>query len=267
MKYALNNRGKRCLDSIEESKYDLPQIFKAIIFLYIASTIIQIIRLWLMNIVSKQIDLELSMKYYTHLIHLPMKSILKRKTGEYLSRFNDSILIRDALSNVIITFFFDVIMTVGGGIILYSLDRTLFLVCLIMLIAYAAIVLLYRKPLSNINRLSMEQNAATEAFLKESIDGVETLKLNNAEEYAVHRTKDKFISLLNYGMCQNIYANSQEIITNAVEMIGMVSVIWIGIQFILSGNLTIGELVGFYMLMGYFMTPFKDIIQLQHQIQ
>lgn len=255
------------LESFEEKQFNLSIVFKAIIFLYIASSIIQLVRLWLINLVSKEIDLDLSMRFYSQLIHLPMNTVLKRKTGEYLSRFNDLVLIRDALSSIIVTFFFDVVMTISGGIILFSINSTLFYICLAMLLCYAAIILLYKKPLSNINRLSMEAEATTDAFLKESIDGIETLKLNNAESYAIERTKGNFTKLLSFGIKQNLYSGSQEIITNSIELIGIIFVIWIGIQFVIYNYLTIGELVGFYMLMTYFIAPFKDIIQLQPTIQ
>jgi ATP-binding cassette subfamily B protein len=53
-----------------------------------------------------------------------------------------------------------------------------------MVIAYAIIVFSFNKPIRNINRVQMENNAQLTSYLVESLNGIETVKTFNAERKA-----------------------------------------------------------------------------------
>lgn len=151
-------------------------VFLAVIALYLLQAGIQLARGYFIIAVARSIDLGLSLSYYNHLTDLPVSSIAVRQTGEYLSRFSDAGEIRTAISSATLTLVLDALMVIACGVILYSENRLLFFVALLMVLFYAAIVLLYRKPLERSNRQMMEQNAVMQFYFKESIDGLETVK-------------------------------------------------------------------------------------------
>ena len=61
------------------------------------------VRGYSLAIVTKNIDMRLSLGYYKHLLELPMNFFGTRKTGELMSRFSDASNIRDAVSTATLT--------------------------------------------------------------------------------------------------------------------------------------------------------------------
>jgi ATP-binding cassette subfamily B protein len=242
-------------------------IFLAIIFLYLLQGVIQFVRGYLIVMMSQKIDIRLTLSYYNHVVDLPVSSISVRQTGEYLSRFSDTATIRQAISGATLTLLLDSIMVVACGIILYLQNPTLFLVSLLMVVLYAVIIVLYRKPVERSNRTVMENNAMLQSYFKESIDGVETVKAACANEQVKNITTSKFQQFIQSVVKNSLISVSQDTLATTVELVGTVLILWIGFSMVLSGQVTVGELVTFYALLSYFTQPIKNLIELQPTIQ
>ena len=242
-------------------------IFISLLFLYLLRAIIQFVRGWLIIQVYRTIDLRLTLQYYNHIVDLPMSSLSVRQTGEYLSRFSDSASIRQAISGATLTLLLDSIMAIAGGVILFMESGRLFAVSLGMVILYAILVLLYRKPVEQSNRRVMEEDAQLQSYFKESIDGMETVKASNAGEQVKETTTEKFHRFLNAMVKSSMISVSQDTLAGTVELIGTVLILWMGFSMVLSGQLTIGTLMTFYVLLSYFTEPIKNLIELQPTIQ
>lgn len=242
-------------------------VFLAVIALYLLQAGIQLARGYLIIAVARSIDLGLSLSYYNHLTDLPVSSIAVRQTGEYLSRFSDAGEIRIAISSATLTLVLDALMVIACGVILYSENRLLFFVALLMVLFYAAIVLLYRKPLERSNRQMMEQNAVMQSYFKESIDGLETVKAACAGTQTKETAAQKLRRFVNATFKNSFLSLSQDTFAGTVELIGTVVILWIGFAMVLTGKTTIGELITFYALLSFFTEPIKNLIELQPTIQ
>lgn len=245
----------------------LKVFFIGIILLYILQGIIQFARGWLMSILSKNIDMKLMLFYYNQIIDLPVSSISTRNTGEYLSRFSDASTIRNAISGATLTLMLDSLMVIACGIILFIQNHLLFYISLIMIVLYGIIVVSYRNAIEQTNRSVMENNARVQSYLKESIDGIDTIKANRAENLVKDNTKNKFVELINAVFKNNIISISQDSICSIIEQVGIVAILWAGFSMALRGIITVGSLMTFYALLAYFTEPIKNLIELQPTMQ
>lgn len=241
--------------------------FICLIALYILQAIIQFIRGYLISSVSKKIDMRLMIPYYEHIMDMPVSAVRTRKTGEYLSRFSDANSIRDAVSGATLTLILDSIMVIGCGVILYMENSTLFYISFVVILLYTIIVLLYKKPLENINRNVMENNARVQSYLKESIEGIETIKAYTAEPTAKEKNNSKFTRLISSVFKNSIISVSQDAVCDFVELVGTVIILWVGFGMVLSNNVTVGSLITFYALLAYFTQPIKNLVALQPMMQ
>lgn len=239
----------------------------AIILLYILQALIQFFRGYLLANMSKKIDIPLMLGYYNHVIELPMEFFGTRKTGEIISRFSDASNIRNAISGATLTLMIDLLMVIGGSIILVSISLTLFWIALAMIIIYAITVLIFKNPINNINHCIMENSSKVTSFLKESIDGIETIKSFNGEEQVKNQTESLFMNLLNSIFKGSIIFYMQDIIINTISLISYVIILWVGAYLVMNGTVTLGTLISFYFLLSYFMNPIKNLIELQPTIQ
>jgi ATP-binding cassette subfamily B protein len=155
-----------------------------IILLSVFKLLLNAFRSHLLLYLSQKLDISLILGYYSHVLQLPMNFFGTRKVGEIISRFMDASKVREAISGATLTIMIDTLMAIAGGIILYYQSSFLFAIAFIMVIAYAIIVFSFNKPIRNINRVQMENNAQLTSYLVESLNGIETVKTFNAERKA-----------------------------------------------------------------------------------
>jgi len=239
----------------------------AMIVLAVFKIITEFFRSSLLLHMSQNIDIPLLLGYYNHVINLPMNFFGTRRVGEIISRFTDAGKIRDAISSAALTLMIDVLMAIAGGIILYMQSVKLFIACLIPICMYLILVLLFKKPLENVNRNIMQDDSMLISYLVESIEGIETIKSFNGERKTNLETEKKFIkfikSLFKYGYANNL----QRSLKNTVKVVFSICILWLGGTLVLRNEITVGELISFNALLVYFIEPIERMINLQPQLQ
>ncbi len=242
-------------------------MFISLIGLYILQAIMHYSRGWLIAKMSKKVDTDLISSYVEHIVDMPLKDVNTRNTGEYLSRFGDTSKIREAISEATITLLMDSLMVFFCGIILFNENQVLFYISLIMIVIYAIIVAVFRKPIRHINQDIMENNAYVQSYLKEAVAGIETIQAKNAQINVKKKFRqkcDKFIMKVYHG---NIMYISQDTFTLLAESIGTIIILWVGFGMVLNKSVTAGSIITFYTLLSFFIEPIKNLIELQPMLQ
>lgn len=216
---------------------------------------------------EQNIDIPIMLGYYNHALILPMKFYSMRDTGEIISRFNDASSIRDIVSEASLTIMMDTIMAVVGAVVLFNSNRLLFLISVVVLILYGIIVFVYNKPIKKINRKIMEMNSKVTSQFIETVNGIETIKAFNKEENEKEKTDKMYRKFLKKVFNGGVLSLSQQTITMFVAVVGELVILWVGVAYVIKGELTLGELITFNALLGYFIEPIKNLINLQPSIQ
>lgn len=113
----------------------------------------------------------------------------------------------------------------------------------------------------------MEESAHLTSYLVESLNGIQTIKAFIAEGDAQVKTEMHFIKTLKRTFTLSVLDNARNALTGFIGSIGSNVILWLGAMFIIQGELSIGELFVFNALMGYFVDPVKNLINLQPMIQ
>ncbi len=261
------------IDGIEKQQTDgflgltLGQICVGIIILYLFQMIISILRGYFLSVLSKNVDLPLMLNYYNHIADLPIKHLSGRKTGELMSRFNDASSIKDAISSATLSLMLDTLMVVLCVFILYALNPILFFITLFTVIAYAIVVICFLNPIKNINEKLMEENAEVTSYLKESVDGIETIKAFGAENIIKEKMASKFTKFVKKSMKGSIIYTIQDSLSGVVASIGVIVLLWSGTNLVMNNVVSLGTLITFYSLLGYFLDPIQSLIDLQPELQ
>lgn len=238
-----------------------------VIFLNLFKVLLGAIRSQLLLYLSQKLDIALLLGYYNHVLELPMNFFGTRKTGEIISRFNDASKVRDAISGAVLTIMIDTLMAVAGGAILYMQNSAMFGVTVIVLALYCVIVLAFNKKYRKLNEKEMEDNAQLTSYMIESLNGIQTVKAFNAERKVHLNTENKFIRLLRSIFRLGTVSNVQSSLVSFVELVGGIVILWMGGYAVIQGDMTMGQLITFQTLLGYFLTPVKNLINLQPQMQ
>jgi ATP-binding cassette subfamily B protein len=238
-----------------------------IIFLSLLRILTNAYRTQLLLKLSQQLDKQLMLSYYQHVLKLPMHFFTSRTTGEIISRFLDASKIRDAISSVTLSMMIDTLMAVAGGTILYQQNSFLFYIALINTLLYTVMVYIFNPIIKRTNKEQMENNAILTSFLVESINGIETVKTYNSQEKTYQKTETKFLALLKSIFTGGFYGNILSSLTGFTGMLGGISIIWAGTYNVIHGTMTIGQLLTFNALLAYFFEPIKNLIHLQPLLQ
>lgn len=239
----------------------------AFVGLYLLRIILDAFRSHLLMYLSIRLDIPLMLGYYGHVTKLPLNFFATRQIGEITSRFQDASVIKDTVSGAALTIILDSLMVIFGGIMLYTINPTMFLITVIIAMLYAVLVYGFIKPIKKIQRESMEQGSKVSSYLIESIHGVETIKAFNAERDAELETEQRYVKSTLIGKKGAIIGNIQGSLIGVVEALGGLFILWYGALMVIRGEITLGQLLTFNALLAYFLSPLKNLIGLQQQIQ
>lgn len=239
----------------------------AVLVLYVARFAIQFLRGKLLLVMSRKINLPLMLGYYDNVVDLKMEFFDNHQTGDLLTRFQDASKVQEALTSVTLTMMIDVPMVLICGLILFQQSRALFAVVATMIGLYVLVTALYIRPMDKRNRELMLENSRLNAFLKESLDSIQTVKAFRAEGSVKAHTANLFHNIQTYGIKTAMLSMSEDSLTELIASIGTLVLLWMGCVDIAAGEMTLGTLMAFYTMLGYFLDPIQNVMELQDTLQ
>ena len=242
-------------------------IFTIFLIIYIMKIISDFLRNKIIILVNQKIDFNLNYNTFKQIINLPYCYYKNNTTGEIISKINDLDVVRQVISKVAISIFIDLPLTLLSLIIMYILNEKLFIISLIIMLLYWLVLILFRNPLNEKIEDTTLAKADTTSYMVERINGYETLKGCNKEHIALKKFEDKYAALSNkiYDL-DNCY-NYQLLLKEIINDLGFIFIILIGILLVKDNIITIGQLLSFNSLLVYFLTPIRNIIDLDDSIK
>lgn len=216
---------------------------------------------------GQQIDARLILGYYKHLLKLPQRFFDTMRVGEITSRINDAVKIRMFINDVALSMIVNVLI-VGFSIalmFLYYWKLAVIILCIVPI--YILIYWISNKVNKKWLRTLMENSAELETQLVESISTASTIKRFGIEEYANTKTEHKFYNLLNSIYKSGIKGLYIGTIADFITRLFTIIILWAGAYFVINRELTPGELLSFYALIGYFTGPASSLIGANKSIQ
>ncbi|MDR1913936.1 MAG: peptidase domain-containing ABC transporter [Clostridiales bacterium] len=216
---------------------------------------------------SQKIDIPLMLGYYKHVITLPMKFFGTRHVGDILTRFSDATTIKGVVTSIILSLIIDIVLAITSGIILYFMNTTLFIIVVILVIISIILVYIFKRPYKALNIIEMEQNSKLNSLMIESLRGVETIKANANEDENLEQLETRFIATLKTDYKEGVLSNFQSSISGLIGTVGNLVMMWVGATFVMDGKMSLGTLMAFSSLAGFFMDPISRMVGLQISIQ
>ncbi|MBF0180572.1 MAG: peptidase domain-containing ABC transporter [Magnetococcales bacterium] len=216
---------------------------------------------------TSRIDIKLMSEFYRHILSLPMSFFLMRNKGEILTRFGENAKIRAILTGSTITVVLSVLMMFLYLIMMFAYNSTVTWVALFFIPLQIAITLYYTPRIKQISNEMFLTNSKAQSYLIESLNGIETLKATANEYMARARWEDAFVDNVNMGFRMqklNLISNT---LNQLVQLSSTVAILWIGATLVMKGTMSIGELMGFQMLLAQVMGPIGQILQLWNSSQ
>ncbi|MCF6351730.1 MAG: peptidase domain-containing ABC transporter [Cyclobacteriaceae bacterium] len=216
---------------------------------------------------GQQIDARLILGYYKHLLKLPQQFFDTMRVGEIISRINDAVKIRAFINDASINLAVNLFIVVFSFVLMFTYYWKLALIMLLIIPVYLVVYFIINRLNKKVQRKLMEQDAELESQLIESVDGMQTIKRFCVENYAHQKTKEKFNSLLKTIYKSEIINLISDTSTEFASRAFTIILLWLGAGFVIDEAITLGELLSFYALIGYFTGPVSDLIDMNQTVQ
>ncbi|QOZ54570.1 type I secretion system permease/ATPase [Bradyrhizobium sp. CCBAU 53338] len=211
---------------------------------------------------TSRIDVELGARLFRHLLSLPLGYFQARRAGDSIVRVRELETIRNFLTSSALTLVIDLLFTVIflGVMVAYSPWLTL-----IVLSAFPFYIGISAgaSPLFQ-HRLDekFQRGAENQAFLVESVTGVETLKAMAVEPQMQRRWEEQLAAYVGASFRVLSLGNAASQAIQLVSKLATAAILFFGAKLVIEGNLTVGELVAFNMLAGRVSMPVLRLAQI-----
>lgn len=216
---------------------------------------------------SQRIDATLSSLLYRHLLALPMNWFLQRQAGVIVARVHELKTVREFLTGSAMTLCLDLLFTLVFFSVMafYSIPLTLIVVTSLIpyIILSAAITPVLRKRLDE----QFKQGARNQAFLVESLTGIESVKALAVENLMTRRWDEQIATFVTSCFKTQNLGNIASQISRFVSKITSVAILWYGAQQVINAELTVGALIAFNMFSGQVTAPVLRLVQLWQDFQ
>jgi ATP-binding cassette, subfamily B, bacterial HlyB/CyaB len=220
------------------------------------------LRTYLFAHTTNRIDVELGARLFRHLISLPIAYFQARRAGDSVARVRELENIRNFLTSSALTLVVDLVFTVVFLAVMFYYAPFLTWVVLASFPFYVAISAgatpLFRRRLDE----KFRRGAENQAFLVETVSGVETLKAMAVEPQMQRRWEEQLAGYVAASFRVLSLGNTASQAVQLVNKLVIAAILYFGAALVIDGSLTVGELVAFNMLAGRVSMPVLRLAQM-----
>ncbi len=220
------------------------------------------LRQYLLDYLSNRLDIALTGDLISHILNLPLSFFASRRLGDILSQIQENPKINRFLSRQAISTILDGLMTTIylGLMAYYSWQLTLIVVSFIALMMCSSA--LTSKFLKKIGRKYSSDSRMQNSAIVEMISGITTIKTAGAENDLRSHWEKYFTQMMKTRQGGQNLTNSLQLTNNLVNHLGSTTILWYGTQMVVSSQISLGEFIGFNLLIGNAINPMLSLVKL-----
>ena len=245
---------------------NLVVVFLLVVF--VLQAIFGALQSYLVTSFGERLSFDLRTTLFRHLQRLSLSFFDSRRTGELMSRVtNDVTLIQGSLTNNVLPIVSQIVTLVGSVLIAVLINWRITLV--IVVVAPVAAIVSSRLGRVIRKRTRGVQEGLGEAgiILEESLSAQRVVKAFAREDYEYGRFTTRMTGSLQQALRRAVSQSLLGPINQFVGFAAVIIIIWFGGHEVLTGRLTIGDLIAFLFYMFMLVGPLVALSNLYAQIQ
>jgi subfamily B ATP-binding cassette protein HlyB/CyaB len=247
---------------VHRSVSTLDVLVMGLVAISIFEAILGGLRTYLFAHTTNRIDVELGARLFRHLMSLPIAYFQARRVGDSVARVRELETIRQFLTSSALTVVIDLLFTVVFLAVMFYYSGFLALVVLGAFPFYIGISAgatpLFRRRLDE----KFRRGAENQAFLVESVAGIETLKAMAVEPQMQRRWEEQLAGYVAASFRVVSLSNTASQAVQTINKLIVAATLYFGAKLVIHGTLSVGELVAFNMLAGRVSAPVLRLAQI-----
>ncbi len=225
------------------------------------------LRTYVFSHTANRVDVELGARLYRHLISLPMSYFGARRVGDSVARVRELENVRNFITGSALTLVIDLFFTFVFLAVMYYYSPTLTWVVLASIPAYILLSIFVTPVLRARVNEKFNRGAENQAFLVESVNGMETLKSMAIEPQMQNRWEEQLAGYVGASFKAANLNNIANQVAGLINKLVVVLILWIGARAVIQGHLSVGQLIAFNMLAARVSGPVLRLVQLWQDFQ
>jgi subfamily B ATP-binding cassette protein HlyB/CyaB len=225
-------------------------------------TILGILRTYLFSHTTNRIDVELGARLFRHLLALPISYFQARRVGDSVARVRELENIRNFLTSSALTLVIDLFFTLVFLAVMFLYSPLLTAIVAGAFPLYVGVSVFatpfFRERLNE----KFARGAENQAFLVESVTGIETLKAMAVEPQMQRHWEEQLAGYVSASFRVISLGNTASQTVQFVNKLVTAGVLYFGAKLVIEGSLTVGELVAFNILAGRVSAPVLRLAQM-----
>ena len=225
------------------------------------------LRTYLFSHTTHRIDVKLGANLFRHLLSLPISYFEARQVGQTVARVRELESIRQFITGSALTLIVDLTFTFVFIGVMYYFSPTLTWIVLGAIPFYVLLSIVITPILRRRLDEKFNRGAENQAFLVESVNGIETLKSMAVEPQMRQKWEEQLAGYVRAGFRSDNLSNIANQVAGYINKITYVLILWFGAHLVIAGQLTVGQLVAFNMLAARVSGPVLRLVNLWQDFQ
>jgi len=216
---------------------------------------------------TSKVDVILSARLFDHLFRLPLKYFESRRVGDTIARVKEVENIRRFLTGTPLSSILDISFIILYIVVMFLYSKTLTYVVLLTIPFFAALSIIITPIFRRRLEEQFSKGAQNHSFLVESVSGVQTIKSLALEPLSQTRWEDKVSDYTKASYKTAILSGNASSIGQSIQRVSDLVILWLGAQLVISGQITVGQLIAFRMLSSRVSGPILRMVRLWQDFQ
>ncbi|MBD0389533.1 MAG: peptidase domain-containing ABC transporter, partial [Nostoc sp. C3-bin3] len=225
------------------------------------------VRQYLLFHTANRISISLLVGFIKHTFRLPLSYFESRFVGDIVSRIQENQKIQQFLTGQTLSILLDMLTLVVYLALMFSYSWRMSLFVLFTVPPFFILALASTSILRRISREIFNAGAKEQSYLIESLSGIRTVRSLSIEQTVRWRWEELLNDLVKKSFNAQIIGNQLQITSGVIQTFVNTALLWYGATQVINGELTIGQLVAFNMLVGNVLSPFQRLSMLWNQLQ
>ena len=238
-----------------------------LLVVYVFDVLLNGLRNYVFSHTTNRIDVALGADLFRHLLRLPLNYFQARRVGDTVARVRELDSIRNFITGSAVTLIIDLFFTFVFFAVMYLYSPILTYVVLGTIPFYVLLALVVTPILRARLHEKFNRGAENQAFLVESINGIETLKASAVEPQSQRRWEEQLAAYVRASFMATNLGNISGQVASFINKLTILLILWIGARLVINGDLSVGQLVAFNMLAARVSSPILRLVQLWQDFQ
>jgi len=242
-------------------------ILFAQVALFLGRSTIEIIRSWILLHLSTRINISIISDFFIKLMNLPIAFFDNKMTGDIMQRIHDHKRIEQILTTSSLNVIFSMMTFIVFSFVLMYYSTTIFLIFLTGSVIYFGWILLFMKKRKELDYKRFSQVSSEQSKVIELINGMQEIKLHNAEKQKRWNWEHVQARLFNISIKNLALEQYQSVGSSLINELKNIFITIISATLVVTGDITLGMMLAISYIVGQLNAPISQFINFIRELQ